>query len=137
MKQLIQKYNVTVNLFLTLVFILNALPPLSFLLKQDILSDASVVQELFSGKILICTSSGYKYVSLEDFKNGNLPDKGDQKPHCPLCLINGTSAFLYIPETYAKLFPEFEVISPYYSVFFQLLIPGIVLNKTNPRAPPL
>ena len=69
MKQLIQKYNVTVNLFLTLVFVLNTLSPLSLYFNKDTLSDASVVQELFGGKILICTSSGYKYVSLEDFKN--------------------------------------------------------------------
>lgn len=137
MKQLIQKYNVAVNLFLTLVFALNTLAPLSLLFNQDTLAGDSVAQELFSGKILICTSSGYKYVSLEDFKNGNLPDESDPRPHCPLCAIAATSAYLFIPEIYAILFSEFEATSPYYSVFFQRLIPSIILNKANPRAPPI
>ena len=136
MTSLIQRHGTTVNLLFTLVFILNTMSPLLSSFSQNTFANDSVIEGLLSDKILICTSSGYKYVSLEDFRNGKLPNEHDQKPHCPLCFISTALSHLFVPENNSIQFPIFKSENPYYRTFLQVLIPNITLNNSFPRAPP-
>lgn len=49
------------------------------------------------GKVMICTITGVKWVSLQDLQSGNAPETS-QKPHnCPLCSISGIGMAAFQP----------------------------------------
>ena len=100
-------------------------------------SNAAEETAAFFGKVLICTLEGYKWVSLEDLRTGNVPDTPHQGQSCPLCTANvggmlalapiGGAYVVWAPLQTASYAPIISAESRHF------LIPA---NIKNPRAPP-
>jgi len=135
MKNIMQRYRHPVNLLLTLALFLNAIAPLSFALAHNA-DQNSGIEELFGNKILICTPLGYKYISLDEFKNGAAPEDHDTRPHCPLCVINMAADHPYIPTDFVIEYPHITPIKPHYHGVSQNFTLNEIYTNANPRAPP-
>lgn len=53
------------------------------------LSVAQTQAAEFFGKILICTITGYKWVSIDDLRKGKIPETAHKGQTCPLCTFSG------------------------------------------------
>jgi hypothetical protein len=136
MKNLVQKYKRIANLLVIFAFLINAsIPALGTIARSSSTSDTSY-EAMLGGKILICTPSGYQYVSIEDIGNKKTPNQTGKLSHCPLCAIElasphflaSTDVDTYIPSRIARTLSfDTETI---------FLPRGKTFQKFSPRAPP-
>ena len=91
----------------------------------------------FFGKVLICTLEGYKWVSLEDLRTGNVPDTPHQGQNCPLCTANGSGMLALTP-----IGGAYVVWAPLQTASYAGIPQAerrhslTAANIKNPRAPP-
>lgn len=100
-------------------------------------SNAAEDTAAFFGKVLICTLQGYKWISLEDLRTGNVPDTPHQGQNCPLCTANVGGMLALAPTTGAYL-----VWAPLQTASYAGIPQAerrhslTAANIKNPRAPP-
>lgn len=119
-----------------MAFFFNAIAPLLFALSQPLSADDAELKRFLSGQILICTASGYKYISIDDAGGGDTSETSPETPHCPLCII----AFA---ETDAFLLADFAQLYLGHVAHVSTLLPSKqkwVIQRfsfgSKPRAPP-
>lgn len=61
--------------------------------------DKAALKELYGGdaKVLICTSFGFKYVSLDELEKEQGQGETSPQEHCPLCLLTANKNKSYEP----------------------------------------
>ena len=127
----------SITLLLTLALLFNAMSPLLFAFNVSPASTDSAAESMFGDKILICTSTGFKYVSIEDFRNGSLPDQKNALPHCSLCIINSLLAHNFIPAVITSDLPQLGVVLTLrYRDVTQNISRHYAANNSYSRAPP-
>ncbi|MCC3861658.1 DUF2946 domain-containing protein [Pseudemcibacter aquimaris] len=131
MLRIIRHYKLNINMFAALVILINALAPLSVAAK-----DLSGVEDLFGDKIIICTPTGIKYVSIDELNGLTSSDQDQSQSHCPLCLIKVSASVLYainLSDAY-----EIEHRKSNGQVFSADHInrSASIIGAANPRAPP-
>ncbi len=62
------------------------------------LSSDKEVSSIFGEKVLICTADGFKWISLEDAKNGEFPNKHDNVK-CPVCFFLANTKTSFVPKS--------------------------------------
>ncbi len=75
------KFKTSFTGLLSLVWIVIAVIPSFFIVTTQTASASD------SNKILICTSTGYKYISIEKLSRNESDEQNTPKQHCPLCII--------------------------------------------------
>lgn len=81
MKKIGTSHKTNLSIIITLILLFSAVSPLFHFSKLESLTKNE-------DQILICTASGYKYVSLSDYQNGDLPDDYNPQIKCPNCIVN-------------------------------------------------
>ena len=125
-----------VTFLLIIALLFNAIFPLLTALNNYSESKLSGIDELFSDRILICTSSGFKYISLKDYEEGNFPDDNDPRPHCPLCTINAAITDKFLPTITKIEFPRFSGERIYYFTDKNYILSPEWIKYNKSRAPP-
>ena len=127
-------YRKIITLTLTIALLFNAVSSLNF--SFNVASADSGVRSLFGDKILICTSSGLKYISFEDFKKGDYPKDKSTRSHCPLCIVNNASDDNFtLTATKTKSLP-ISVAKTRYSQTLKVVFRHEATNNIQPRASP-
>ena len=126
-----------INIFVALVVFLNAIAPLSVVAKELSTSADTGIEALFGEKILICTPTGFKYISIDELHDLQHGDQNAAQSHCPLCQINVFSSLLALVD-----FGSINFISDHQSdhkiiVESDLFRPGLLFGSVNARAPPI
>ncbi|MDG1857948.1 MAG: hypothetical protein P8I94_02520, partial [Emcibacteraceae bacterium] len=62
----LRQHKFAINILVAAAVILNAMAPLSVVAKEYFASDNASVEMLFGNKILICTPTGFKYISIDE-----------------------------------------------------------------------
>ncbi len=129
---------ILINFALTIAFLFNAILPLLLIFDRPTSPDSDALAQIFNDKILICTSSGYKYISIRDLEKGDLSaGKDNFSSHCVLCLIELAAADLYVPEK-PLIFPSLSISENIYFVRYSSALNFVGLKGNNsPRAPPV
>ena len=133
MRKSITTYCRVISQCLILALLLNAALP-SILSLINAASDEQ--SSLFGDKILICTSTGAKYISIADYENGNLPADYDPRPHCPLCILNLAMADAHIPASITIKRVQPPAMQVYYYAFAENNYNAKAALHTRSRAPP-
>ncbi len=121
---------------LVLVLVFNSLAPLLAMPESGPSSDVVGIEELFSDRILICTASGFRYISIEDYEKGEFPDNHNPQIHCPLCIISLYKLDNFIPDVTAVKLSYSVSGQSYYRDVTQGYTCTHRICNTNPRAPP-
>lgn len=125
------------NIIIALAFFLNAIAPLSVVAKEFSTSDNVATESLFGDKILICTPTGFKYISIDELNASQNGNQNGPQNHCLLCQISMSGNILYAIDLTNTF--EFQ----YYKSAQKIndaelyLKPTSVFNTSKPRAPPV
>lgn len=65
----IRNSKIAIQILLTITLFFNALAPISIVVAQFTAADETSMESLFGDNILICTPSGYKCISFDEFEN--------------------------------------------------------------------
>ena len=125
-----------VNLLIAAAIFLNAMAPLSVVAKEISPADTASIDALFGDKIVICTPTGFKYVSIDELNERQKTGQDNSENHCPLCLINAfdTIQFTLSSENSFE-FQYFYSARKFYNTE-RAQKPEPFLNSARPRAPP-
>lgn len=136
MSYLLSPYKLKMNILVVLALFVNAIAPISVAFAQQVSAEEAELEALFGDKIIICTPFGYKYIDLEDFKNGEHPTEDGSSFHCSLCGININGDILYTPSSIEIYYKEISA-SAYYHQGIEYYFDNIeATGQINPRAPP-
>lgn len=125
-------------LFLILALLINAILP-AFLAHDNFRNaDTKALEELSGkdGKVLICTSYGYKYVSIAELEEEN-KKPSNNKPSCPICVLASSNTKAFTPHI-AELdlqYSRIELIS--FFIFNDEIKIDNNISYKSPRAPPV
>ncbi len=97
-----------VQLLLVTAVFLNAAAPLSAVADQLFPSEEASLESLLGSKIIICTPTGFKYISYDDFHNNSGHGLPDDQSHCALCQISTDDNPLF--QFTAKAIYEIEIV---------------------------
>ena len=124
------------NLFVAFVVFLNAMAPLSVVAKDFSNSDDATAEALFGDKIVICTPTGFKYISVDELNDRQNNGSDNAQNHCPLCLIKISSFVLNAVDLDSSF--DFEIINAEQKIFVADFSDksANLISSTNPRAPP-
>ena len=125
-----------IQTLLTMVLFFNAVAPLSIVITQFYSVDEASAESLFGDKILICTPSGYKYISFDEFEENSGKENNEQLSHCSLCLINTDSANYYLPDTHILNNLQITAAKDVYYILRYSLRLKTLHQVAQPRAPP-
>lgn len=136
MMNIFKDYKIKINIFVALVVFLNAIAPLSVIAHEVPSAESSVTEALFGDKILICTPTGFKYISIEELNERQNKGQDGQQNHCPLCLIN-VAAYILVAVDLGTLFEiEYQTSgNQNYDVETSLTSKSFS-SAVKPRAPP-
>ena len=122
-----------------LAFVFNLLLPFfaTYSLGSAQAASADDLSALIGDKVLLCTSTGYKWVSLSEIQGEVPAPETGEHYKCPLCYLN-----LDKPEVIASGYSMLLSVSPAYRVFAYAGAPvenpktvGLLLGRST-RAPP-
>lgn len=133
----LRAYQFKINLFVALVLILNAFAPLSVVAKEFSSAKEVGIEALYGDNILICTPTGFKYISIDELNDMEKNGQSSDQSHCPLCQISAFSTILALIE-----FNAFNVPSNYGSVQTIYVEDDLLLSPSRTRnikarAPPV
>lgn len=132
----VSRLDCTISFLLAVVLALNLLLPVTGLLAIQLYADdvPEQVSAVSAGKVLVCTSTGYRYISLEDFQNGTVPTE-DTDPHCPLCTLQKDTCDPATPAT-TSILATYSPPSPLAETKPLDTLPHPLAYSLQPRAPP-
>jgi len=125
-----------INLIIALAVFLNAVAPLSVVAKEFSAQNNVSTESLFGDKILICTPTGFKYISIEELHERQNNGENEQQTHCLLCLIKTSENILIAIDLLN--FSDFEYLNlekRFFNINW-LQKPHSIFSAAKPRAPP-
>lgn len=133
----LRHHKLTINLLIALAVFLNAIAPLSVVAKEFSATDSVSSESLFGDKILICTPTGFKYISIEELHERQNNGQDDSQTHCVLCQINAPVNILVAIDLANVYEFEFRNSASRFYGTNQLQKPNSIYSDAKPRAPPL
>lgn len=130
-------YKFSVNLLIAMIVFLNAIAPISVVARELSGSDDTTAEALFGDKILICTPTGFKYISIEELNDRQSGGRDQQQSHCPQCLIK-VSATVFTTVEFDNSFEiEYRNTTDQVNITKSEQDPISISSASNPRAPPI
>ena len=128
-----------ISLFLFFAFVISTLTPFFAVYNLEPENKAIVeLSKIFGGKILICSSDGFKWVNVVDLENEN-KHAPNNNYKCPLCYIAANVPSVLLSGAGGKIVSQHSDVhvQVIYFTYEFILLPANNTVNIQTRAPPL
>ncbi|MBL4602521.1 MAG: hypothetical protein JKY84_07240 [Emcibacteraceae bacterium] len=122
-----------ISTLIAVVVFFNAIASLSIVVKQVSNSGETSVESLFGDKILICTPTGFQYISFDELQKRQ---NNEQQYHCAHCQINASVNILFAIDLSDLFAIAFRNSANQFYVATQSQKIKTIYSAARPRAPP-